>query len=99
MTNLNEMLAAKVGDWMARIVCKSGLSLSVQASNRHYCHPRENVGPYKTVEVGFPSKEIDDLMEYAEDPSRPTDTVYGYVPIQLVEKVIDDNGGVEVEGK
>ena len=38
-----------------RIVCADGFSLSVQASNGHYCTPRSNYGPYSRVEVGYPS--------------------------------------------
>lgn len=38
----------------ARIVCKDGTSLSVQANEYVYCAPRDNYGPYYEVEVGFP---------------------------------------------
>ena len=37
------------------IVCKDGTTLSVQASEFHYCTPRDNKGPYTHVEIGFPS--------------------------------------------
>lgn len=33
-------------------------------------------------------------MEYAENPSEPTDTVYGYVPVSIVEAVINSRGGI-----
>jgi hypothetical protein len=46
------------------------------------------------VEVGFPSVKVDALMEYVEDASRPTDTVYAYVPTTLVEQIVNDNGGL-----
>ncbi len=94
MTNLNELLAGKTGRLLPRITCKSGLTLSVQASSSAYCDPREDSGPYLSVEVGFPSRKIEEIMEYAEDHDYPTETVYGWVPIQLVEKVINDNGGI-----
>jgi hypothetical protein len=77
-----------------RIECADGFSLSVQAAHVAYCSPRRNIGPWHEVEVGFPSERPDYIMEYAEDPRRPTDTVYGYVPIELVEKLIAKHGGL-----
>lgn len=77
-----------------KITCKSGLTMSVQASFSHYCSPRNNDGPYQQVEVGFPSVKVDSLMEYVEDASRPTDTVYAHVPTTLVEQIVNDNGGL-----
>ena len=75
------------------ILCGDGLEISIQASSLHYCTPREDVGPYSTVEVGFPSKRIAELMPYAEDPDDPTNTVYGNVPIEIVEHVVNQHGG------
>ncbi len=92
--NLNKMLAAKDGHLMKQVACKSGLKMSVQASFSHYCEPREDCGPYTHVEVGFPSAKVEDLMPYAERPEEPTETVYGWVPIQLVESIISNNGGL-----
>lgn len=77
-----------------RIVCADGLRLSVQAGDTHYCSPRDMNGPYYEVEVGFPSQPIDALMEYAEDPKDPTGTVYGYVPVSVVDAVIKEHGGM-----
>lgn len=79
---------------IARIVCADGFSLSVQASHSHYCAPRNDFGPWLKVEVGYPSARAEELMPYAEDPDRPTDTVYGYVPIEIVSAVIDAHGGI-----
>jgi hypothetical protein len=69
--------------------------MSVQASEFHYCTPRDNDGPYAEFEVGFPSQPEDQLMPYAEDPERPTDTVYGYVPLEVIEALIEKHGGVK----
>lgn len=80
-----------------RIVCKDGFSLSVQATHGAYCQPRDNQGPWYEVEVGFPSAAPDLLMSYAEQPEKPTDTVYGYVPIELVEQLIEQHGGPDDE--
>ena len=76
-----------------RICCKSGLSFSAQADEFAYCEPRENADYYWKVEVGFPSEKVEEFMPYAEDPDKPTDTVYGYVPIEIVEAVVNKNGG------
>lgn len=80
-----------------RIVCMDGTSLSVQASEFSYCSPRENEGPYYSVEVGFPSRRFEELMPYAEEADNPTGTVYGYVPIEIVEGIVADCGGICVE--
>lgn len=83
-----------------RIGCRDGFSLSVQASSSTYCSPRRNQGPWFEVEVGFPSATPELIMQYCEDKSRPTDTVYGYVPIELVEQLIAMHGGSEaLEGQ
>ena len=86
-------------DWSfpiaSRITCKDGFSLSVQASHGAYCQPRHNVGPWHQVEVGFPSSKPELIMSYCEQPERPTQTVYGYVPIELVEDLIAMHGGMQ----
>lgn len=79
------------------IACLDGLTLSVQASEFTYCSPRDNYGPWDMFEVGFPSQKIEELMEYAETPANPTGTVYGYVPGDVIEKVIAAHGGMTQE--
>lgn len=79
-----------------RIVCKNGFSVSVQANKYAYCSPRQDIGPYSEVELGFPEingKEInwpDYLEEYSEGHICP------YVPVELVEKLISENGGISI---
>lgn len=34
-------------------------------------------------------------MEYCENPENPTDTVYGYVPIEVIEEIITKHGGIK----
>lgn len=41
------------------LVCKDGTTLSVQASEYHYCHPRNNDGPWTAFETGTPLREED----------------------------------------
>lgn len=76
-----------------RIKCLDGFSLSVQATEGAYCQPRDNFGPWSSVEVGFPSAKPELIMSYAEQAEIPTETVYGYVPIELVEELIALHGG------
>ena len=80
------------------ILCADGFRMSVQASAGNYCSPRtSNAKRYDAVEVGFPSREEPLLMEYADDTNW-TDTVYGYVPVQVVTNIIAKHGGM-VEGE
>lgn len=93
--NINEYLKAnRKGRLCKQVTCQNGLTLSVQASSTHYCEPRNNEGPYTHVEVGFPNRKLEALMEYAESFTRPIDTVYAFVPVALVEQVILENGGI-----
>ena len=77
-----------------QVECADGFTMSVQVSESHYCRPRENdAGYYFSVEIGFPSAREDLIMEYAEQEDKPTDTVYGYVPVEIVDQVIEKHGG------
>lgn len=78
-----------------RVTCADGFSLSVQATWGSYCSPRSNVGHWYSVEVGFPSAKPELIMQYAEQAEIPTQTVYGYVPIELVEQLIELHGGIK----
>ena len=80
-----------------RIKCKSGLVMSVQASENHYCTPRVSGWnqKYSEVEIGFPTEVIEELLPYAEDPDDPTNTVYAYVPVIIVCKIIANHGNID----
>lgn len=78
-----------------RVICADGFTMSVQAHQGAYCLPRhDGAEKYHEVEVGFPSQEESLLMEYAEDPSTPTETVYAWVPANTVTLVIAKHGGI-----
>lgn len=56
----------------------------------------EYPGPYTHVEVGFPSERPEPWStweQYAEDMGAPTETVYSYVPVELVRALIESHGG------
>jgi hypothetical protein len=79
----------------APIKCRDGFTMSVQASAYHYCSPRiTGLAIYNDYEIGYPSEAEPLLMPYAEDADHPTDTVYGYVPVQVLVDVIAKHGGV-----
>lgn len=78
-----------------RVVCKDGFSISIQASYANYCIPRLTFsGDYEAVELGYPSKEEALINDYAEDPDNLTSTVYGTVPVELIDKVLEKHGGI-----
>ena len=94
---INEIIKNYKKNWrpIGRIICKDGFSMSVQAGETLYCSPRSNIGPWDLVEVGFPSHEDKELIPYAESPKYPKDTVYAYVPVDLVESVMEKHGGFD----
>ncbi len=77
-----------------RVRCKDGYTVSIQAGYGLYFIPREDADHYETVELGYPSKADKKLMPYAEDKSSPLETVYAYVPVALVDSVLEKHGGI-----
>ena len=78
-----------------RVLCKDGFAMSVQAHDGAYCSPREdNASTYTEVEVAYPNMYEPLLMQWVEDDTRPCDTVYAYVPRQVVALVIAKHGGM-----
>jgi hypothetical protein len=99
---------------LPKVVCQDGFSMSVQASETHYCSPRDNIGPWDEVEVGYPSARPEpfeptyvvgltqavgwtQFMERWPEDVDPTQAVYGYVPLALVEYTIRLHGGLDEE--
>lgn len=84
------------------IKCADGFTMSVQARDGAYCTPREDYPPqpYTHVECGYPSSTpvTEELRTRAEQSDRYTDTVYGWVPIAVVQAEFDAHGGI-VEGR
>lgn len=69
------------------VECADGTTLSVQASQWHYCTPRKDEGPYTEVEVWCVSAPVTEFDYDSEDPS-------AYVPIEDVVRFIDNHGGM-----
>ena len=82
------------------VVCADGFTMSVQASENHYCSPRADGTEviYGRVEIGFPSEhepEFDEYVEQLEDATiNWTGSVYGWVPADIVALVIAKHGGM-----
>lgn len=78
-----------------KVVCNDGFSISIQASETHYCEPRQSkISNYKSVELGFPSAEEELISEYAEDDDL-TNTVYGWVPVEIVDQLLKKHKGID----
>lgn len=99
----------KFADWMnegkfgtyptntKRLLLADGNSLSVQAPEYHYCSPRETMSDYSyydSFEIGFPSKHYDSLEPFKDGPEDQTESVFGWVPVEVLEKLITEAGGV-----
>ena len=82
------------------IVCNDGFTMSVQGSSTHYCSPRSVEKDYYAMEIGFPSYDeplIHKFMDGDVGVTDPTDTVYGYVPADIIDEVIVKHGGINEE--
>lgn len=78
-----------------RVRCADGFSISVQANEAAYCTPRSNLGPYTDVECGYPSADPGPAMlEHADDRGDPMNTIYAYVPVEIVDALLESHGGI-----
>lgn len=96
---VNEECAKNMFLRTKRLLLADGTSLSIQAGNGKYCSPRKDPDIadfdfFDEFEIGFPSKEIKEIISYAEDEENLTSTVYGYVPKELIRSLIAARGGV-----
>lgn len=95
--HLNNSIVESVSGFITRdwVKCKDGFEVSVQASRNHYCIPRDGNGVYTHVEMGFPSEYMgEEFQKYAEEPDRPTETVYSCVPVEMIDRLIESHGGL-----
>ena len=77
-----------------RYILHDGTILSIQASEMHYSTPRNNIGPYTAAEAHVALGNGPDGWGAYEDGE--FGTFYGYVPIGLIEKFIEDRGGIDL---
>ena len=72
-------------------IADTDYEISIQASENHYCSPRENLQEvYDEVEIGFPNFIFSEnfINQYAEEPESPKDTVYANVPMEELAQEI-----------
>ena len=89
---------------LPKIVCSDGFEMSVQVGSSLYSTPKKVAKRYSAVEIGFPSEYEPLIEEYAEtfyqddgeDVTDYTDTVYPYVPVKIVDKVLKKHGGIDI---
>ena len=89
---------------LPKIVCADGFEMSVQVGFSLYSTPKKVAKRYSAVEIGFPSDHEPLIEEYAEtfykedgeDVTDYTDTVYPYVPVKIVNKVLKKHGGIDL---
>jgi hypothetical protein len=84
----------RLGIWhFPRFICADGFSVSIQAGEFSYSDPRKNdMYHYDEVELGFPSIAEPALMRWADEPANPTQSVYGYVPVDVVNNILEMHG-------
>ena len=90
---------------LPQIVCVGGFKMSVQVGFSLYSTPKKVAKRYSAVEIGFPSEHEPLIEEYAEsfykedgeDVTDYTDTVYPYVPVRIVDKVLKKHGGIDLK--
>ena len=90
--NDNQTKSERSSEQRIKQMCFGDLKLSIQASEYHYCSPRKDCDYYYEVEVGFPNFDFSEefIHRYADDIDNPQDTVYGYVPINILSKEISE---------
>ena len=72
-----------------RIVCVDGFSFSVQCGAGMHSKPREQSDKYLSMEIGFPSEPQPELDS--------GDNVFGYIEVEIIQKIINRHGGIDVE--
>jgi len=77
------------------VICNDGFEMSVQAGQCLYSTPKDDADHYEEAEIGFPSAEESLIARFADDEENLCDTVYGYVPCSIIDKVIEKHGGID----
>ena len=88
----------KASNIFPRIECADGLNFSAQGHCGAYSAPRDDFADsYDSVEIGFPSERVEEFMPYIDGgpDSDPLESVYGWVPTEIVEAVIAKHGGLK----
>ena len=85
---------------LPHIVCVDGFTMSVQVGYSLYSKPKKVAKRYSEVEIGYPSEHEPLLEKYVESPFKEpdyTDSIYPYVPVKVVDKVLKKHGGIDLK--
>ena len=91
---------------LPRIHCKDGFNISIQVNRGNYSASENGVHifgtDWKLVEWGFPSEQIDakkyNAENYLEEEEiDTTQTVGGYVEIELMDQLLQEHGGIDLQ--
>ena len=84
---------------LPHIVCVDGFKMSVQVGYSLYSKPKKVAKRYSEVEIGYPSEREPLLEKYVESfYTEPDyiDSIYPYVPVKVVDKVLKKHGGIDL---
>ena len=85
---------------LPRVYCNDGFSISIQICKMSYSGSENGIRTFgidwKLVEWGFPSQPIDGEKYMSED-TETTTSVGGYVPVELMEELIEEHGGIDLQ--
>ena len=85
--------------FIPRIHCKDGFNISIQVHNGNYCASENGIRTFgldwKLVEWGFPSEHIDG-KKYNAESSPTTESVGGWVDINLIDELCEEHGGIDL---
>jgi hypothetical protein len=81
------------------VICNDDFEFSCQASYSHYSEPKGLADEYTQVEIGFPSLNDRIIEKYREDYGWEdecglTNAVYPYVPVEVVDELIQFHCGI-----
>ncbi len=84
------------------VICNDDFEFSCQASYSHYSEPKGLADEYSEVEIGFPSLNDRIIEKYREDYGWEedcglTNPVYPYVPVKVVDELIQFHCGINEE--
>lgn len=85
--------------YIPKIFCNDGFRISIQVHHGAYCCSENGERTFglkwERVEWGYPSEPLTDEKYNLEDPSGLS--VGGYVPIEIMEELIEQHGGINIK--
>lgn len=79
--------------------CKDGFKMSIQASSSHYSLPFSGETNVLITHVEITCKEQQEFEPFLNDEEKEENlSVYSYVPIDIVDRVIEKRGGAKFTG-